>query len=138
MTLDAFFRIASYLTIACGAFALVASGGLSASIAAVFAVLLIATWRLEGTRWQLSERAALVIVLAGLPLIYLDWRFQTQLSGRANVAALVHLTLFLSSIKLFQVKVNRDWLFLYLISFFQVLLAAGLSVSPVFFAVLCL
>lgn len=138
MTFDAFFRTVSYLTIASGAFALAVSGGLSAGLAAAFAVLLAVAWRLEGTRWQLSERVALFVVLAGLPLLYLDWLFQTQTGGRANVAALVHLTLFLSSVKLFQVKANRDWLFLYLISFFEVLLAAGLSVSPMFFAALCL
>ncbi|HYH84273.1 MAG TPA: DUF3488 and transglutaminase-like domain-containing protein, partial [Pyrinomonadaceae bacterium] len=33
---------------------------------------------------------------------------------------------------LLQVKSDRDWLFLYLISFFEVLLAAGLSASPTF------
>ena len=31
-----------------------------------------------------------------------------------------------------QQKRDRDWVFLYLISFFEVLLAAGLSFSPVF------
>src|ERR687883_488227 len=50
----------------------------------------------------------------------------------AGVSALVHFTLLLSSIKLLQVKSDRDWLFLYLISFFEVLLAAGLSASPTF------
>jgi transglutaminase-like putative cysteine protease len=37
-----------------------------------------------------------------------------------------------------QVKADRDWLFLYLISFFEVLLAAGLSVSPLFLGSLAL
>ena len=39
-------------------------------------------------------------------------------------------TLFLSAVKLLQVKADRDWLFLYLISFFEVLLAAGLTITP--------
>ncbi|MGH9883193.1 MAG: transglutaminase TgpA family protein, partial [Pyrinomonadaceae bacterium] len=37
-----------------------------------------------------------------------------------------------------QVKSDRDWVFLYLISFFEVLLAAGLSISPVFLGTLTL
>jgi hypothetical protein len=45
---------------------------------------------------------------------------------------------FLSAVKLLQVKKDRDWVFLYLISFFEVLLAAGLSFSPVFLGTLTL
>ena len=47
-----------------------------------------------------------------------------------------HLIVFLSVIKLLQVKADRDWVFLYLISFFEILLAAGLSFSPAFLALL--
>src|SRR6185295_4880657 len=45
---------------------------------------------------------------------------------------------FLSAVKLLQDKKDRDWIFLYLISFFEVLLAAGLSFSPTFLATLSL
>ena len=39
-------------------------------------------------------------------------------------------------IKLFQKKADRDWLFLYLMSFFEVLLAAGMSISPLYLAII--
>ena len=140
MSFNTFFRVSSYAMVACGALALTASGGLSEILAAAFAVLLVIAWKLEGTRWQLSERVGLVIVLLSLPLFYLDWQFLS--SGGANervgVSALAHLILFLSSLKLLQVKADRDWVFLYLISFFEVLLAAGLSLSPLFFLTLSL
>src|SRR6185436_19658564 len=58
--------------------------------------------------------------------------------GRVGVTALAHLIVFLSAVKLLQAKRDRDWVFLYLISFFEVLLAAGLSFSPVFLASLAL
>ncbi|HEX8118198.1 MAG TPA: DUF3488 and transglutaminase-like domain-containing protein, partial [Pyrinomonadaceae bacterium] len=80
----------------------------------------------------------MVVVLLALPAFYLDWSFQRGVAEDAaqqvyaGVSALVHFTLLLSSIKLLQVKSDRDWLFLYLISFFEVLLAAGLSASPTF------
>lgn len=139
MKFDTYFRACSYAMVGGGVLALALAGGLGPALALVFAGVLGLSWRLEATRWQLSQRAGMLVVLAALPAFYLDWRFQTAVPGvagqmLAGVAALAHFTLLLSSIKLFQVKADRDWLFLYLISFFQVLLAAGLSLSPVFLA----
>lgn len=135
MTFNTYFRISSYAMVASGALALAVSGGLSPVLAVMFGVVLALAWNLEGRRWQLSERVGLFVVLLSLPLFYLDWKYQTSIgesSERVGVSALAHLILFLSSVKLFQVKANRDWVFLYLISFFEILLAAGLSVSPMF------
>lgn len=150
MQLDTYFRLASYTTIAAATLALFVAGGTGAGLAIVFAVTLLAAWQLEGTRWQLSERLALIIILASLPLFYLDWRVisifldvQSLERGATTrvgteVTVLAHLILFLSSVKLLQRKGDRDWFFLYLISFFEVLLAAGLSASPTFMATLML
>lgn len=125
--------------IACGTLALVVSGGLSATLAALFGVLMIVAWKLEETRWQLSERIVLLVILLALPLFYLDWKYESSISEvRIGVGALAHLIIFLSTIKLLQIKADRDWLFLYLISFFETLLAAGLAASSLFFFVLCL
>ncbi|HEX7174474.1 MAG TPA: DUF3488 and transglutaminase-like domain-containing protein [Pyrinomonadaceae bacterium] len=140
MTFDTWFRASSYATVACGAAALVVVGGVGWATTLVFAALLALAWSLEGKRWQLSERAGLLVVLVSLPLFYLDWQYQEAAAGGveagAGLAALKHLTLFLSAVKLLQVKSDRDWLFLYLVAFFEVLLAAGLSVSPLFLVAL--
>ena len=143
MTFDTYFRISSYAMIASGTLALAVSGGMGAALGALFILLLWAAWKFEGTRWQLSERAGMFAVLLSLPLLYLDWKLQSTIiwpgePTRAGIAALTHFILFLSAVKLVQVKADRDWLFLYLISFFEVLLAAGLSVSPLFVATLAL
>ncbi len=130
--------------IACGAVALVLAGGMGVGVAVLLSAVLVTAWKLEGTRWQLSERSGLIItILLALPFFYIDWKFLEDFadakgSGPAGVGALVHLTVFLISVKLLQVKTDRDWLFIYLISFFQILLAAGLSFSPVFIATLSL
>ncbi|HEV7889884.1 MAG TPA: DUF3488 and transglutaminase-like domain-containing protein [Pyrinomonadaceae bacterium] len=140
ITFESYFRACSYATIACGVLALAVSGGVGAGLALAFAAVLVLSWKAAGTRWQLSERAGMFVVLLSLPAFYLDWNFQrssaVDAAGQiyAGVSALVHFTLLLSSIKLLQVKSDRDWLFLYLISFFEVLLAAGLSASPTFLA----
>src|ERR1043166_2174073 len=144
MSFETYFRACSYAMIACGVLALALAGGVGVWLGLAFAAVLAASWRLAGTSWQLSERAGLFVVLLALPLFYLDWRLQRAGASDggaqvyAGVSALVHFTLVLSSIKLLQIKSDRDWLFLYLISFFEVLLAAGLSAGPSFLAALCL
>jgi hypothetical protein len=143
VTFDRFFKWSSYGLVACGVLTLAAAEGISMYALLLFAIPLVVSGRLEGTRWQLTERKALVIILLTLPLFYLDWSLQTSVldsspQGRPGVGALAHFTLLLTTIKLFQAKADRDWIFLYLISFFQVLLAAGLTVSPIFFLFLAL
>lgn len=141
VTFETYFRTSSYLMIACGALALALSDGVGWALGAGFACILILAWKLEGSRWQLSERVGLVIVLLSLPLFYFDWKFLSAAGvaqERVGVSALAHLILFLSSVKLLQVKADRDWVFLYLISFFEILLSAGLSISPTFLATLSL
>jgi transglutaminase-like putative cysteine protease len=127
--------------IAVAMLALVLAGGLSVGLALVFLVVMIGSWLLENTKWQLPERYGLGIVLLSIPLFYLDWQYQKAMgepTERLGVTALAHLIVFLSAVKLLQVKKDRDWVFLYLISFFEVLLAAGLSFSPVFLGTLTL
>jgi protein-glutamine gamma-glutamyltransferase len=136
-----YFQGFSYAMIAVAMLALALAGGLTYGLALVFFVVMIVSWNLEGTRWQLPERFGLAIVLLSIPLFYLDWQFQKSLgepAERLGVTALAHLIVFLSAVKLVQVKKDRDWVFLYLISFFEVLLAAGLSFSPVFLGTLTL
>src|SRR5260370_28841892 len=111
---------------------------------------MVIAWNLEGTRWQFSERTALIIILVSLPLFCLDWRLLHRFldvqflesgagpRGSSEVILLTHLILFLAAVKLLQHKGDRDWFFLYLISFFEVLLAAGLTASPAFLATLIL
>src|SRR5437660_3186331 len=148
MSFNTYFRLTSYAMIAAAALALFIAGGVGAWLAGTFAFVMFVAWKLEGTRWQFSERVALVVILVSLPIFYLDWRILTpylqieflETGQRANaeVSVLAHLILFLSAVKLLQHKADRDWFFLYLISFFEVLLAAGLTASPAFLATLIL
>ncbi len=135
MGLETYFRAFSYATIAVATLTLVLAGGLHLGLALLFFAVLIAAWNLEGSKWQFSERMGLVAVLLSVPLFLIDWKYQ-KFSGepgaRLGVSALAHLIVFLAAVKLLQQKKDRDWVFLYLISFFEILLAAGLSFSPVF------
>lgn len=141
MSLETYFRAFSYATIAVATLTLVLAGGLELPLAFLFFLILAVAWNLEGRKWQLSERMGLIAVLFSVPLFFFDWRYQKTLveaPGRVGVAALAHLIVFLAAVKLLQQKKDRDWVFLYLISFFEILLAAGLSFSPVFLVSLSL
>jgi Ca2+/Na+ antiporter len=135
MNFDKFFKLISYAVGLCGLFALTVSGGVGILVSAVFIFVAILAWFIEDTRWQLSERIGIVLVFLFIPLFYLDWRYQLSgFAARETLAAgsLARLILVLAGIKLLQRKSDRDWIFLYLISFFEILLAAGLSISPLF------
>jgi transglutaminase-like putative cysteine protease len=141
MTFKTYFRAFSYATVAVATLALFLAGGVSAVLSIMFWLLLVAAWKLEDTKWQFSERTGLIVVLVSIPLFFLDWKYQQSVgepAGRLGVNALAHLIIFLSVVKLLQAKKDRDWVFLYLISFFEILLAAGLSFSPVFLGTLTL
>src|SRR5262245_40515430 len=141
MNFATYFRAFSYAMIGVAMLALVLAGGLSYTLAVIFLGVMIVSWKCENTKWQLPERIGLGIVLLSIPLFYLDWQYQKAIGEpieRLGVNALAHLIVFLSAVKLLQVKKDRDWVFLYLISFFEVLLAAGLSLSPVFLGTLSL
>ena len=141
MSFENYFRASSYATVVSAMLALFLSGGLHVGLAICFVAVVVLAWKLEDTKWQLSERTGLVVVLLSVPLFIIDWQFQKatgEPAGRFGVTALAHLIIFLAAVKLLQVKKDRDWVFLYLISFFEVLLAAGLSFSPVFLGTLTL
>jgi transglutaminase-like putative cysteine protease len=141
MSFKTYFQTFSYAMIAVATLALFLAGGLSSVVAILFWLLMVGAWKLEDTRWQLSERTVLVVVLLSIPLFFVDWKYQQLVGepiGRLGVSALAHLIVFLSAVKLLQAKRDRDWVFLYLISFFEVLLAAGLSFSPIFLGTLAL
>jgi transglutaminase-like putative cysteine protease len=107
----------------------------------LFVAVLIAAWFLEGSRWQISDRLGTVSIFIVVPLFYIDRKYQiTSFSENVTdlAAMLAKMILVLTAIKLLQRKAERDWLFLYLMAFFEVLLAAGLSISPLYLASLIL
>ncbi len=141
MNFDRFFKLISYAVVFCGFFSLFVSGGVGVISTLFFVSVLIAAWFLEGSRCQISERLGTVSVFIVVPLFYVGRKYQVFGFG-ANVAdlaaMLAQMILVLAAIKLLQRKAERDWLFLYLMAFFEVLLAAGLSISPLYLGSLIL
>src|SRR5215204_4596172 len=141
MNFDRFFKFISYAVVFCGFLTLWVSGSLGFVITFLFISALIGAVFLEDTRRQLSERLGTALVFVIVPLFYVGWKYRFWGLGTNETAIagiLSQLILGLSVIKLFQRKADRDWLFLYLMAFFEVLLAAALSISPLYLGSLIL
>ncbi len=139
---ETFFRAISYAVVLCGFLALYSTGNLGVIISASFVLVLIAAWFFEDTRWQISERIGTISLFVIVPCFYIAWKYKLFGSIGANesllAGMLARMILLLAAIKLFQKKSDRDWLFLYLMAFFEVLLAAGMSISPLYLGSLIL
>jgi transglutaminase-like putative cysteine protease len=132
MNFEKFFRIISYFAVFCGFLSLWVSGTFGVIATGLFLGVMVLAWFLEDSRWQISERLGTVLIVLAMPAFFLGWKYSFvnfASSGTMLAGILGRLILALSAIKLLQTKSDRDWIFLYLMAFFEVLLAAGLSIS---------
>ena len=137
MNFEKLFKVLSYATVFCGFIALWVAGAFGVIGTGIFIVAMIAAWFLEGGKWQISERVGTVLIVLAVPLYGALWQigfFSFGSSEAVLPGVLARLILTLSGIKLLQHKSDRDWMFLYIMAFFQVLLAAGMSISALYFA----
>lgn len=135
MSFEKFFRLISYAAVFCGFLSLWVSGTFGSLGTVLFIGIMIGAWFLEDTGWQISERIGTLLIVLALPVFYFLWRL--RFFGFSNMEGvlpgiLARMILVLAAIKLLQKKSDRDWIFLYLMSFFEVLLAAGLSISALY------
>ncbi len=130
MSLEAYFRIASYGLVATAYASLAMTGEVDALSVIAFALALIVSFTADARgvkKLRMREWMWRVLAIAYIPFVFVDGAI---ISSR--VIALVHMTMFASAAKLFQDKRDRDWVFLYLISLFQMLLSAGLTFNATF------
>src|SRR6185369_13470865 len=128
--MEAYFRTTSYALVATAFLAMALTGELDGISLAAYAIALVICFFRDTRgvkRLRLREWMWRALSVAYVPFIFVDGAL---ISNR--VLALVHMTLFVSAAKLFQNKRDRDWVFLYLIAFFQMLLAAGLTFNATF------
>lgn len=131
MAFDTYFRITSYGVVATAFAALALTGELDLPSLLLYSMALAFSLYTDWkglTHLRLRQWMWRALVIGYIPFVFID----AALTNR--MLALVHMTLFLSAVKLFQDKRDRDWVFLYLIAFFQMLLAAGLTFDSVFVA----
>jgi len=129
-SMEPYFRTTSYALVATAFLAIALTGELDVISLGAYAIALVICFYRDTRgvkRLRLREWMWRALSIAYVPFVFLD---AALISNR--VLALVHMTLFVSAAKLFQNKRDRDWVFLYLIAFFQMLLAAGLTFNATF------
>ncbi len=152
MTLESYFKLSSYALLATSVGMLAATGQLGAlSLAAFGLALLIAAFadtgrmraqHLHWARWTIiSHRLQQLwqgkgpqrwLILLLIPL----WAFDKYWLNEPQHVVTLHLLLAWMALRLLRFKQNKDWLWLYVASFFAVLLAASVMLDAVFFVLL--
>jgi protein-glutamine gamma-glutamyltransferase len=139
--MDTYFRITSYALVATAFLALAFTGELDAISIGLMTIAIAASyWRdLKRSKPSSEARGAKrawwrVWLWRAAGAAYVPFLIVDALLLSNRILALVHMTLFVSAAKLFARKRDRDWVFLYLIAFFQMLLAAGLTFNATFVA----
>ena len=134
MNINRYFIASSYVLLVAG-FAMLAATrqvdwlSLLLLTGALIGGVLIDTKRM---RWSVSRRWANLLVLAYPGVALVEW----QVLHSTPVAAIIHFVLFATALKLLRAKGNRDWLWLYLVSFGVVLMSAGLMAGTHFLLLL--
>ena len=134
MTLERYFRLSSYTLLTTSFLMLVATRQLDWPWTLLFSGVLMLGWFVDARRvqWNMPPLLVSVLMLVFLPFPLIDWLvLQTS-----PIVALIHFIFFASAMKLIQTKRSRDWLWLYVVAFFQMLLAAGMMIDTTFFVLL--
>ena len=132
MSFEAYFRITSYGVVAAAFGALAITGQVDAVSVTLYLMALCLSIYMDVRgykRFRVREWMWRLLTVIYIPFVFIDAAYVST-----KIVALVHMTLFLSAVKLFQDKRDRDWVFLYLIGFFQILLAASLTFNASFIA----
>lgn len=134
MTFERFYLLSSYALVVTAFYAFIATRQLDPVTIVLFGGVLVTAWLIdrEKIKWSLSRRAANWVILFYTPIAVLEWKFLAFSHARV----IVHFVLFASALKLLRRKTSRDWLWLYVVSFCQVIMAAGMIVGPKFLVLL--
>ncbi len=134
-SIEQYFQVSLFLLVLTGFVTLITTGRLDTfSTLGVSAALLFRAYlMLRGHTLRIPERWT-----AYLTLVYvLFYAADIFLVSASFVNATVHLVLFIMVVKIFSVQRDRDYVYLSVISFMEVLAAAVLTVDTIFFAAFC-
>jgi len=83
---------------------------------------------LRGRGWQVPAKAANASMIAALAVILVP----VVLQGASPIRAIAEFLLVLAALKFAAAKATRDWVQIYVLSFFHLLAASALTVEPIF------
>src|ERR1051326_8755148 len=131
-----YFQISCHALMITAFAALALTGRLDATSIVLFTIgLMVSVYRtIRGLPEPLSPRMAFVVSCVYILFFFFD---MLTLSG-SFIPASIHLVLFLQIAKLYQEKTDRDYLYLIILSFLQILAASSLTIDISFVAALFL
>jgi protein-glutamine gamma-glutamyltransferase len=130
MTLERYFIFSSYTMFTTGYVMLASTRQLDVFSLGLFAVVLGAGWLIDTGRlsWSIGNRSANWLMAGGLAFLIAEW----YALGVSPVTVTLHFVFFAAALKLLRRKASRDWIWLYVVTFCQVLMTAGMMVSTTF------
>ena len=130
MNLERYFIFSSYAMFMTGYVMLASTRQLDVFSLGLFAVVLGAGWLINSGRlsWSVGHRSANWLMAGGLVFLIAEW----YALGVSPVTVTLHFVFFTAALKLLRRKSSRDWIWLYVVTFCQVLMTAGMMVSTTF------
>ncbi len=130
MAFHNYFLLSSFLFVSTGFIALLLTGRLDPVSPVLYLAAIVGAWWVERHRpeFRISSRTAVLLSAISIPLYCVD----VFLVGGNPFIAIARFAFFLSAVKLFQIKRDSDWVWLYLLTFCEVLLAASLTIDATF------
>ena len=135
MSFARYFKLSSYFMIASGFAAIAATGALDLLSLGLFSAALLASWFVDTERLQRRVPGWLLncLAVAYLPLYVLDH----AILSHSYVISTIHLVFYVAALKLLTLSRDRDYFYLYLISFAELLVASTLTIDLVFKSTTC-
>jgi transglutaminase-like putative cysteine protease len=130
MTFSGYFKLSSYCLIAAGFLAIAGTGALDLFSLILFSSALIVSWFLDtaALHRRLSNWVLNSLALSYFPFYLIDYRFLS----RSFVISTVHTMLYVAALKLLTLAKDRDYVYLYVISFTELLAASTLTIGLTF------
>ncbi len=130
MSFARYFRLSSYCLMASGFAAIAASGTIGVFWTALYGLALVASYVIDTEDFgrMIPPWLMNLIVLSYLPVGILDYRTFSH----SLVLSVIHLALFVAVLKLLTLATDRDYVYLYLISFAQLIAASALTIDMTF------
>lgn len=130
MSFARYFKLSSYCLIGSGYVAIAATGAIDLISLAAFGCAFVASWFIDTARLyaRISPWVLNVIAAAYLPFFVFDYR----LLSHSFVVSSVHLIFLMAAVKILTLTRDRDYAYLYLVSFAELLAASTLAIDFTF------
>jgi protein-glutamine gamma-glutamyltransferase len=124
------FKFSSYGLIASGLFAVACTDHVDLTTAGFGLAVLVASWfvKTEALARRIPGRLLNSVALLSLLGFVADYRW----FSRSGIVSMIHLVMLFAALKLFTRSTDRDYVYLYAVSFTQLLAAAALTVGMAF------